>query len=426
MKTLIRNLSGIIVKYKTLTLYLNSTILLFIIGLVCSFISYRYITPQLLGIWTTLTTFEVYFSLIRLGIPNGMNRELPYALGTGESEKAMLYASTTFAYSLFCSLVLLLIAPILIFTTNFDISSRYYWLVFAVVIFRVISDPYTTYLSGTFRTNDNFDKLSEIQHIQSFIRLFSIIIVVFWHFEGYLLWQFIIAITNIIQLHQVRPFRIKPKFAWIAFKDLFNIGFPIFIISFIGGTIDTFPRLFLIKNASTFEMGLLSPIVLFLSAVALIPITIINYFTPKFSFDYGKYNDAFLLRKKMLYVFGISFIVSVFISIIVYFSIDYFILYFPKYIQSLSYIKLSCISVLFIGYKLGGALPVVLKKWKWLWAYTILYGIIQTSSLFFFNKIFNDKLQVVVYSLIITSLLLLLFSIIMTFSVTRKIEIEDV
>lgn len=420
---MINKLRNIFSKYKTLTAYLNSTILLFFVGIISSFVSYRYIDPDLMGIWVALVTFEVYFTFIRLGIPNGMNRELPYALGTGNKDKAMQYASTTMAYSIFCALIVVVIAPVFMLYANFNFSSINYWIVFAVVLFRMVTEPYSTYLSGTFRTNDNFDKLSKIQYIQSLIRLGLILLVVLFHFKGYVLMQFIIASTNLIQLHIVRPFHIKPKFIWETFKDLFKVGFPIFIISYLIGVIESLPRLFLIRNATSLEMGLLSPVLLLLSAVAVIPMTITNYIYPKFSFSLGKDNNISPLRKKMMYIYGISFLISIGISLIVYFFIDSLIVFFPKYIDSVQYIKLACIVVLFISYKLGTALPIVLKKWKWLWLYTFIYAIAQIGSIYVLNKYMEDKLEVVVFSMIFSSLILFIFSIILILNISNKVNI---
>lgn len=419
---MLKKIKNLLIKYKTLTAYLNSTIILFFVGLVSSFVSYRYIEPDLMGIWVTLITFEVYFTFIRLGIPNGMNRELPYALGTGDKDKAMQYASTTMAYSIFCALLVLIIAPVFMLYSNFNFSSINYWIVFCVVLFRMVTEPYSTYLSGTFRTNDNFDRLSRIQYIQSLIRLSLIVLVVYFHFKGYVLMQFIIATTNLMQLHMVRPFHIKPKFVWDAFKDLLKVGFPIFIISYLIGAIESLPRLFLIRNATSHEMGLLSPVLLLLSATAVIPMTIANYLYPKFSFSLGKYKNVSVLRKKMMYIYGISFIISIIISLMVYFFIDSLIGLFPKYRDSSQYIKIACIAVLFISYKLGTTLPIVLKKWKWLWIYTITYAMAQIGSLYVFNKYIQDKLSVVIFSMIFSGFILFLFSILMTLNISNKVN----
>ena len=99
-------LSRVYNRYKTPLQFLNSTIVLQIVSLLTGLLAYRYITPEYLGIWATFTTFTTIAPILRLGIPNGMNRELPYYLGRGETEKAYLFASTTLYYAIFNTIAL--------------------------------------------------------------------------------------------------------------------------------------------------------------------------------------------------------------------------------------------------------------------------------------------------------------------------------
>lgn len=401
--------------HKTLSLYLNSTIILFCVGLLASLFTYRYIDPEFLGIWTTVTTFEVYATFLRLGIPNGMNRELPYELGTKNVNKALSYASTTLAYSLFVSCFLVIFFPILFCFKSFNFQSEQFRLALIAVLIRVIIEPYTTYLSGTFRTSESFEKLSKIQNLQALIRLITIFLVVKFSFKGLIIRELIIVATNFMQLHISRPLKVKPHFQWDSFKVLFKVGFPIFLISFINSTIDTFPRFFLIRNGDSLQLGLFTPISVFLAALALIPSTITAYLYPRFSFSFGQDGDSIALWEKLKSIYGISIILSLFVSTVLYFSIDYLIGFFPKYTSSVPYIKLSCIAALFVGFKLGSVLMIVLKSWKWLWIYTITYGFAQLFSLLILDFFIEDKLQTVVISLIVTSFLLFFVTLFCTY-----------
>lgn len=402
-------------RHRTLAFYLNSTIIIFSVGLLASLFTYRYIDPESLGIWTAVTTFEVYATFLRIGIPNGMNRELPYELGANNVKKAKSYASTTLAYSLFISCFLIICFIVVVFTETFNSQSTHFKLALLALFVRIIIEPYTTYLSGTFRSNENFSKLSRIQNIQAGIRLITIVLVIRFGFNGFIFRELIIVVTNGIQLHLSRPLRIMPQFQWSSFKILLRIGFPIFIISFITSTIDTFPRLFLIKNGDSLQLGLFTPISIFLMAIAVIPSTIASYLYPRFSFSLGQNGDALSLWRKTKSIYGISIIIAICVSTVVYFSVDFFIKFFPKYILSVPYIKISCIASLFIGYKIGSVLMIVLKSWKWLWIYAITYGLVQFLSLYILDYYLIDTLQIVVLSIVVTSFLLFLFSFYCTY-----------
>lgn len=411
-------------KQKTPIYFVNSTLLGTLIGLMTGFITYRYVAPDYLGIWVTLTTFTVYSTFLRLGIPNGMNRELPYFFGQGETEKAYTAAETTFAYSNFITVLLAILSLGFIFFFDFEKYGNYefsYRQAMYVIIFNVLSEPYSTYLSGTFRTNNNFKKLSDIQMIMSLVKLVSIVFVYYWGFQGYLLREFVSSFINLVLLHIWRPLpNIKSKFSFPMFKNLFSVGFRIFSVSYAASFIGTLPRLHLINEGTSKELGLFSPIIMILGIVALIPNTLTQYLYPKFSYAFGANSDRSDLWKKIRLILILSIVISIIGSIIIYISIDYIILIFPKYTESIPYIKLACLPLLFVGYNLGNVLLVVFKEWKWLWVYTILLGVLQISSLYFISSYINDTLKTVILSLLITYFGMYLYSIAITYKITHQ------
>ena len=394
----------------TLYNFVSSSVLVSIIGLLSGFISYRFIEPQLIGLWATIAVFEVYATIIRFGIPNGMCRELPYELGKGNIAYANSLASTTLAYSIFSSFIALLILPLVFLVPYFNISGKDQLICIGVLIIRVLIEPYTSYLSGTFRTNDQFDKLSRIQYIQATIRLASITFIILWGFYGFLLRETIIPLSNSIQLHLARPFKLRPKFNWIAFKRLFSIGFPIFIISYATLAIDTFPRLFLINYGDAYQLGIFSPVIILIGTAKLIPGTISGYLYPKLAYSWGQDADLLKLWNKTKRIFLTSLIVSLTISLLVFFGIDYIIKVLPKYVASVPYIKIGCFTILFIAFQLGNTLLVVLKKWKYLIIFTVAYAIIQISSLFVLRIYFSDNLLIASLSQVITFSVMFLIS----------------
>jgi O-antigen/teichoic acid export membrane protein len=413
-------------QYKTLSYFITSSVSTSIVGLLSGFVSYRYIDPRLLGIWVTVTVFEVYATITRMGIPNGMCRELPFELGKGNISKAKDLASTTFAYSIFSGLFALLIIPLVLLTSSIDLSNINYTLCIGIVLFRVIFEPYTSYLSGTFRTNNQFDQLSKIQFIQAGIRLASIALVYIWGFYGLLIREIITPVTNAIQLHYARPFHIKPRFQWSIFKRLFKIGFPIFMISYMTLSIDTFPRLFLVKYGEAIQLGLFSPVIILIGTVVIIPNAIGGYLYPKLSFSWGQDADLIQLWKKTKWIYISSMIISIPISCLVILFLDYFIQLFPKYVDSVPYIKIACISILFIAFQLGNVLLVVLKKWIFLFLYTAIYAIVQVLSLFILKIYFTDVLFIATVSQLLTFSIMYVISFVFTYSATHNALLERV
>jgi O-antigen/teichoic acid export membrane protein len=404
---------------KTLVKYISASYLAIPVSLITGFIAFRNIDPYFMGIWSALSIFETYAVFLRLGIVNGMNRELPFSLGKGDSISAFKYAETTLAYTLFDILLLLIVVPFIIWKSDF---SDEYIVGICVSVVRVMMTFYITYLAATFRSDDNFDKLSNIQFLMLFIKLLLCPLVLLG-FNGFLIYELLMVVFNVLLLHQFRPFKaLKPKFHKIEFIQLFKIGFPVFLSSYIISFIDTVPRLFIIKYSNEKMLGLYAPVIMLLGTMSILPNTLSTYLYPKFSFNLGKSNNPRDIFTKLLKIYAVSFVVILVLVTIGFFLLDYFIVFFPKYTGSLPYLKLALLICPFVFFRLGNMFNVVIKKYSYMFAFVIIYGITQFLSLYMLSIYISDVLDIVIYSQIITSVVILIISILMNYMLIKNIE----
>ncbi|MDD5978094.1 MAG: lipopolysaccharide biosynthesis protein [Bacteroidales bacterium] len=411
-------------RYKTPLRFLNSTLFSSVVSFALGFVTFRYIAPEHLGIWGTFSTFTVYATFLRLGIPNGMNRELPYYYGKGDNETAMKCASTTLSYALFTTVVSLIVA--ICFFINFDFDkygelSKDYFHTAIVFWIVVLIEPYTTYLSGTYRTSNHFDKLSQLQILKSILSAVTILLLVFWGFEGYLIRQLLISVFDPIYLHIYRPIKkIAIEFDFSIFKKLFVVGFQLFITSYASTFIDTLPRLFVIQNGSSLDVGLFSPVIILVSTVLLVPNVISQYLYPTFSYALGKGYDRIYFWNKLKPILLISLVIGVVAVGGAELLVDPVLSYFPKYGAAGIYIKASCIGFIFLGYKVCTLLCSIFKEWKWLYINTICYGVFMIGSIFVLQFLIEDPILVSSLSISLTTLLMFFISVYMAYRLTHK------
>jgi O-antigen/teichoic acid export membrane protein len=364
-----------------------------------------------MGIWATVVTFETYASLVRIGIVNGMNRELPFALGAGQKATAISYAETTLSFTIFNIILILIAVPFFIF--HLELNNIFIACI-SVILIRVTATFYTSYLSGTFRSDDQFNKLSNIQFSMLIVKLISAPLIVLGIY-GFLLFELIQVIFNTILLHIYRPFRIKPKFTKGAFTSLLKIGLPLFITSNAINFIDTLPRLFIIQFGNVKLMGLYTPIFMFLSYVSMFPNVLTTYLYPKLSFKIGESNDSIYIWKKFQKINLVSILFILFSSVIIYFSLDFFVYFFPKYAGSVPYLKISILAYPFVVFKLGHMFNAILKKTNYMFLYVLLYASIQIASLFTASLFIEDVLYIVVYAQISTFVFMFFISLFMSY-----------
>lgn len=369
-----------------------------------------------MGVWGTLLVFEVYSTYSRLGIVNGMNRELPFALGSGDLTSAKHFASTSLFFTVINTFS---VSVIFIAIFCFSEPSNDYIFPFIVLLIRIVSNSYTSYISGTFRSNNSFNFLSNIQFAILFLKLISSPLILLG-FEGFLIWELFLYLTNTILLHLYRPIKVKPSFNVIYFKKLIGIGLPIFFFSTIISTIDTFPRLYIVNYGTEIDLGYYSPVYFMLSTIALLPNQLTSYFYPKFSFELANTSSTKkiinLLKRLGLYSTGIITLIALFI----FFSSDKVISFFPKYTDSLPYIKLALLASPFILFKLSHTISAVFKDFKTMAYFTILYFFIQVASLYFLRTVVDDVVTNAILSQIITYALLAFLSVVIIHSTIKK------
>jgi len=213
--------------------------------------------------------------------------------------------------------------------------------------------------------------------------------------------------------------KIKPSFKLVIFKDLFFIGFSAFLVSYLTSFVDTLPRLFIIKEASPTELGLFSPVLMVLSIVALIPNTLSSYLYPKFAYAYGQGCDKAYLWKKTRDLLLGSLVLGLFSALIVYLVIDHIIFIFPKYIGAAPYIKLTCLGMAFIGFRVSGTVSVILKLYKWMWVTPICNLVFQTVTIYCIGIYSDDVLYVAAMSLSVTYFLMFIVCFVVTYIITH-------
>ena len=400
--------------------YLSSNILGSFVGIFSGFFTYRYIEPSLLGIWALFAVYEVYATFTRLGVINGLGRELPYLLGAGADDEAKNIASTGLFYSLFSNLILLIALPIIVYEKSIDWNDSNYVHAFVVILIRLVLSSYTSYLSVTFRTNRSFIDLSNITNILTIFRLISLFIVVYLGFIGLLIRELLLPMFEMLFMHWKRPICVLPKFTKLDFVRLIKVGFPLFLVSYLISFINTIPRLYIIRLGSIEQLGLFSPVIIMLGLAALLPNSISSYMYPKMSFELGASQDKSKIWRIVFLTSIVSLISSIPLFICVYFLADYVYLIFPKYAEVTDYLKIASFGVLFIGHKTGGLAFSVMKSWTTMFLNSLVYLLVSVISLALLHIYISDILKVASLTIVFSFGFMYFFTFFLSYRLTHK------
>lgn len=342
-----------------------------------------FILPKEYGTFTGIGIILGYLPLFQIGVMNGLNRELPYCFGKGDSHKAKEYASVAQFWELSLSIlsfsILTIVAIYFLSQSNYIYAAGFFtWAIASI-------NHYfgENYLHILFRTNHDFNKLSALTLILSTLALASVLLVWKWQYYGLCLRAIFLILVEMLLLWQWKPLAVLPKWDYSLFKEIIKVGLPIFIVGIVFSLWRTLQNTLVLKLGGAEQFGYFSLALMIEGSVGIVAFSVEQVIYPKMSFEYGEgkgIKDLLKLSfKPILYTF-IFLIPSI---IIAWNIIPYFVdLLLPKYNGGINAARWTLLLLLISVFGVNNSLFNVLKKQKDL-LISLIIGIIAFLSTLF-------------------------------------------
>ena len=306
------------------------------LNMAAGLITARLVSPEIMGKYAGISLFMGYAIFLQGGALNGLNRELPFFIGRKKMDRvfhliaaAQWWAFVTAAFSFF---IFLGVAVYHIFLKDWD--SAIGWIANAIGVFITIFS--SQYLKTTFRTNNEFKKLTVLEVIKSIINNVGVIFVNYFGFIGICIRSSVVFVTDFSLLWNWRPFRVKSKFSKAHLIHLFKIGIPNFAVGYLDILWTTLNATLILFLAGEKALGLFTIALLTLSTTEILTNSLNQIIYPKLSEKYGAgMTVGDMIRfslKPGIYIFILMSLVSIVASIILPFAID---LILPKYSEGI-------------------------------------------------------------------------------------------
>jgi O-antigen/teichoic acid export membrane protein len=216
----------------------------------------KWLLPEELGSFNGFNIIVGYVVLAQLGIPSALNRELPYYYGKNEKAIALRYAAVAQYWQKYLGLVALIVG--ILAAIYFYATGKNEWAAGLLVIgFSTWQTLYVTkYLNVLYRTNRDFNKLSWIKLINAGTAFVSIIFVWLFGFYGLCLRAIIGAVVDFGFSYYWRPIKVKAEWDKLLFKNLMNLGLPMFGVANIYSLWPLVQRTLIISLGGTKSLGL--------------------------------------------------------------------------------------------------------------------------------------------------------------------------
>jgi O-antigen/teichoic acid export membrane protein len=352
----------------------------------------KWIKPSELGLWQSISIIQLYVPILEMGIPNGLNRELPYEYGKNNINRANALAQTS-QYFMIAVAILFFVFTVSTVITLQVLSYEVKTIagVFSVGILLSIN-AYQRYLTVTFRSNQSFINLSKVYLYYCLIQVVLFPLVYFFNYYGLLLYTVLCMILLTLIMHAHRPILNKPLFNIILFKELIKTGLPIFIINYLRGILQSFNRIILLKYGGVISVGLFTPVQSVNTLINIVPGVLGNFLFPKFNYELGKTNNPKVLWPSVLKInfslllFGIPIILIV--NLVAY---DLIFSFFPNYTNAVLAIKIFSFAFLFSGTLVSHTVIYSLKSYKIAYLYIAIELILSYGLpvLFIYLNVFD-------------------------------------
>lgn len=320
-----------------------------ICSMIIGFVNMRWLGPDLLGIWQSVTIISSYLPILQLGVQSGLNQELPILLGANKKEDAMKMVSTALYYAIFLALFFMILTIItIVYLCMSDTDIKTILGVF-VVCNMAIFNCFKSHYIATYRSSKAFDYLSSIYWVDCLVTLTLTYVIYKYNYFGLLLFHFIKDGTLALMMYKFAPYRtLKPCFHRKDFIILLKRGIFMSFFNEIKGIYHSLPRLLLLYTGGVVFVGIFNPALVVGTFMNLFPTQIAQFLHPQMGMKYGKTGMA---RDMWPYFKKLTFFVPLFLVIPAVFGwlfIPYVIEYvFPKYVESIWPIRIMLLGFMF-------------------------------------------------------------------------------
>lgn len=341
-------------------------------SLAAQFASLRFVAPHDMGAWQAAIVLEGYLLITQLGIPNALNREFPFYVGKGELDKAEQIARTGQAYA-FGNGALGALAFVVAGALLGDDAWKFACFTMALVFPTM---QYSGYLDGTLRGEGKFAQLSRIQLFMCLVQATSVALPWRFGFVGFCFRALLIAVVHTVLVHIIRPIAKGPRLHWPSLRQLFSVGWRLFVWNYLTKLSLTHPRTVLVLFGSSQLLGLFTPVLWAYSTITAAAGTLGTYAYPILvrRFAAGAQDTA---RKSVLVALASAILLLPFAVAQAIVLPHFLALAAPEYADASAAAQVATVSGLTDLASVAATTFVVTKAWRRMTVYLIVLSVVR-------------------------------------------------
>jgi O-antigen/teichoic acid export membrane protein len=309
-------------------LFSASTVVYQLSRLAVSLIVARWVGPEEFGIWNALNLILLYGVVVALGVPNGMNRDVPLLMGQGDQFAAQRIVNSSFWFVLLINTAVGLFISLIGLILNQPL--RYPFLAMGVLF---LTWQVYQYFQLRLKCYIRFRLMS----LQQFI--FAVLLPVFalpmayeWGIPGFIVGQAIGALAVCLLIVFQDPLKIIYSWDRCALRNLVETGFPIMVAGLLYSLLTSVDRWVIVNFLGVEALGHYTLAILCLGVLSLLPAVVSQQMYPRMAFKFGQTRNKRALLPLIIRQSLMSTVVTVPILVLVYAILPFLVdRYIPEY-----------------------------------------------------------------------------------------------
>lgn len=320
-----------------------------VVGMIVGIVNMRWLGPEVLGIWQSVTIINSYLPFLQLGIQSTLAVDLPVLLGKKEEDNAFNYIRTTRAFANFLAILISVVSIVALIVMLYRHTDTKILVGVMAVLYIAVLSCFNLHFIATYRSANAFDKLSKIYVVDAVVSLGLIYFIYRFNYYGLVMYQVVKDSIRVFLMYYYAPYRkIGYRFDKKLFVSIFKRGLLIMGINQIHGVRGSIPRLILLSLGGVKTVGLFSPALAVHSLMYMIPNQIMQFLQPQLGYKYGQTKKASSL---LHYIDKITLyipLMTIPVVIVLWFAMGPVLTYiFPKYLESLLAIRIMMVGFIF-------------------------------------------------------------------------------
>ena len=267
----------------------SGDILRTLISFIASILIARWTLPYDMGVWNAALLVTVYTPVLQGGVLNGLNRQLPYLIGTGDEAKAIKVAAAAYAWSLFLTVVSTIATVGIVFFLWYKGRGQLCYTTMAIGT-NVACSWTTFYFTFTYRTHSQFGRLARNTILTAVVGVTLTALVWYFRYNGILLRASLLSLFGVAVLYFRRPIPVRPQWNGSLIVHLARVGIPIWFVGQLGDFFTSFDRLVLVRSPQL--LGYFTIAIQVAAFARLIPIAFSIVLYPQMAHRYGQTHNA--------------------------------------------------------------------------------------------------------------------------------------